>query len=572
MPGLPDGGDRIGGTLKALGDKPFWWVSPSGEERLLFWMAGRGYSWFHGLNMGRMTDRSRDDVLEYVKALADAGYPFDIVQVRYTIGGDNGPVDSSLPDAVKAWNEQFASPRLVINTADAMFAEFERKHGAQIPAMAGDMTPYWEDGALSSAAEEVMARASARRLVQAETLWAMRQPSAFPAADADEAWRNLILWHEHTWGAADSISQPERADVVAQWVYKRAFALEAGRRSLALLGGAAPAPGGAIEVLNTLSWPRSGLVFLPAAQSAAGDRVRTAGQPHAAVAAAEGRPPRGVGRERAGPRRRPAAGRARARPRRRRPRCARRRARWTTGGCCCSSIRRGGTVARLVWRGQSDRRPSFGPAVAPEPDWPARQAELDGHRSHLAVGGQRPRDAAERGAAVPVSLRLRPRSVAGRRRVRRRHRRPPTSVRSCSIIELDGRGPRHERDSPHAPRGGGVGHAGDGRRDRQDRRARQGERAPGVSAERAWRRHARRSRRSDGRTRAQPASRFVPRLHRRAQRGGHLKRRRRRLDRDARRAAAGTGRDHGRTPERSRHAELARAHGPGHDRLRVPLQ
>ena len=134
MPGLPDGGDRIGSTLKALGDRPFWWASPSGEERLLFWMAGRGYSWFHGLNMGRMTERSRDDVLEYVKALADAGYPCDMVQVRYTIGGDNGPVDPSLPDAVKAWNEQFASPRLVINTADAMFAEFEQKYGAKLPA------------------------------------------------------------------------------------------------------------------------------------------------------------------------------------------------------------------------------------------------------------------------------------------------------------------------------------------------------------------------------------------------------------------------------------------------------
>ena len=89
------------------------------------------------------------------------------------------------------------------------------------------MTPYWEDGAISSAAEEALARAAARRLVQAETLWALRQPAAFPAADADEAWRNLILWHEHTWGAADSISHPDRADVVAQWVYKRAFALEA---------------------------------------------------------------------------------------------------------------------------------------------------------------------------------------------------------------------------------------------------------------------------------------------------------------------------------------------------------
>jgi hypothetical protein len=274
QPGLPDNGDRIGATLRALGDKPFWWASPSGEDRLLFWMAGRGYSWFHGLNMGRLTAQVRDAVLEYVKALADGGYPYDMVQVRYTIGGDNGPVDPSLPDAVKAWNEQFASPRLVINTADAMFEEFERKYGTSIPVMSGDMTPYWEDGAISSAAEEAMGRAAARRLVQAEALWALRRPEAFPAGRAEEAWRNVILWHEHTWGAADSISQPDRADVVAQWEYKRAFALAADRLSSALLKEAAPAPGVEIEVVNTLAWPRSGLVYIAAAQSTAGDRVR----------------------------------------------------------------------------------------------------------------------------------------------------------------------------------------------------------------------------------------------------------------------------------------------------------
>ncbi len=369
MPGLPDGGDRIGSTLKALGDKPFWWVSPSGEERLLFWMAGRGYSWFHGLNMGRMTDRSRDDVLQYVKVLADAGYPWDMVQVRYTIGGDNGPVDPSLPDAVKAWNEQFASPRLVINTADAMFAEFEQKHGARLPVMAGDMTPYWEDGALSSAAEEVMARASARRLVQAEALWAMRQPAAYPAADADEAWRNLILWHEHTWGAADSVSQPDRADVVAQWVYKRAFALEAGKRSAALLEGAGPAPGSAIEVVNTLAWPRGGLVFLSAAQSTGGDRVRTADK-HAVPSQRlkDGRlavwledvPPLGAVRLMVGP--------GEAAP----PKSP---LRVTTGALDNGRLQlqidpHGGTVARLLWRGPTDRRPVFGPASPRSPIGP----------------------------------------------------------------------------------------------------------------------------------------------------------------------------------------------------------
>jgi hypothetical protein len=369
VPGLPDGGDRIGATLKAMGDKPFWWASPSGEQRLLFWMAGRGYSWFHGLNLGRLTDRSRDDVLQYVKALADAGYPWDMVQVRYTIGGDNGPVDEKLPDAVRAWNEQFASPRLVISTADAMFAEFERKHGARLPVWAGDMTPYWEDGAISSAAEETLARASARRLAQAETLWALRQPSAFPVGDADEAWRNLILWHEHTWGAADSISQPERPDVVAQWVYKRAFALEAGKRSLALLEGAAPAPGSAIDVVNTLSWPRSGLVFLTAAQSAAGDRVRTRdNRTLPSQRLKDGRlavwvesvPPLSGSRLLVGP--------GEAAP----PKTP---LRVTTGALDNGRMQlqidpHGGTIARLTWKGDPDRRPVFGPASPRSPIGP----------------------------------------------------------------------------------------------------------------------------------------------------------------------------------------------------------
>ena len=369
MPGLPDGGDRIGSTLKALGDKPFWWVSPSGEERLLFWMAGRGYSWFHGLNTGRMTDRSRDDVLQYVQVLADAGYPWEMVQVRYTIGGDNGPANPSLSDIVKAWNEQFASPRLVINTADAMFAEFEQKYGAKLLGMAGDMTPYWEDGAISSAAEEATARAAARRLVQAEALWAMRQPDAFPAADADEAWRNLILWREHTWGAADSVSQPDRADVVAQWTYKRAFALEAAKRSMALLDGAAPAPGSAIDVVNTLAWPRSGLVFLSAAQSTGGDRARTADnralpsqrlKDGRLAVWVENAPPLGAVRLIIGP------GEAAA---------PRSQVRLTAGALDNGRLQlqfdpHAGTVARLVWRGQTDRRPVFGPASPRSPIGP----------------------------------------------------------------------------------------------------------------------------------------------------------------------------------------------------------
>jgi len=276
VPGFPDGGDRIGATLAALGDKPLWWVSPSGEQRLLFWMAGRGYSWFHGMNSGQMSDNSRDTILDYVRELSSAGYQWDLIQARYTIGGDNGPTDPNLPDAVKRWNEQFDTPRLVISTAEATFAELEKRHGTALPVMSGDMTPYWEDGAISTAKEEALTRASARRLAQAQTLWALRSPETFPAAQVADAWRNVLLWHEHTWGAADSVSQPDRRDVVDQWEYKRAFAVRADEQSRAALDGASPRTGDGLDVINTLAWDRTGLVMLSAEQSRAGDRVVTA--------------------------------------------------------------------------------------------------------------------------------------------------------------------------------------------------------------------------------------------------------------------------------------------------------
>lgn len=273
MPSLPDGGDRIGETLHALGDQPFWWVSPSGRERLLFWMAGRGYSLFHGLNTGAIETAGRQTLLDYLLELDGKAYPYEMVQVRYTVGGDNGPTDAKLPAFVKGWNETFASPRLVIDTADAMFEAFERRYGATLPERRGDMTPYWEDGAVSSAAEEAMARRAARRLQQAEALWTLQKPASFPGAAFSDAWRAVLLWHEHTWGAADSISQPDRPDVVAQWTYKRAFALESEQRSRELLQGASPTPGPAFQVVNTHSWTRDGLVMLDAAATAGRDRV-----------------------------------------------------------------------------------------------------------------------------------------------------------------------------------------------------------------------------------------------------------------------------------------------------------
>ena len=270
----PNRGHRIGYTLSTWGDKPFCWESPSGKESILCWVAGEGYSFFHSgrLDGGRLFD--------YLKRLADSEYPYDIVQLRYSIGGDNGPPDPELSDFVRKWNEKYAYPKLIVATTTEMFREFEQRYAGQIPKVRGDFTPYWEDGAGSSAAETAINRQAAERLVQAETLWAMLNPAEYPVEQFHEAWRNVILYDEHTWGAHCSITEPESDFTKAQWKIKQAFALDADLHSRDLLNSAlaghrsAEKQVTAMDVYNTSSWTRTDLVILPKDMEVPGDVVR----------------------------------------------------------------------------------------------------------------------------------------------------------------------------------------------------------------------------------------------------------------------------------------------------------
>jgi hypothetical protein len=181
---------------------------------------------------------------QYLVELETAGYPFDITHLRWNVHGDNGSPDEKVADVVRAWNEQYEYPKLIITTTAKAFRAFEQRYGDKLPEYHGDYTPYWEDGAASSAYETALNRASAERLVQAETLFALRKPDAYPAKAFQEAWRNVLLYSEHTWGAHNSISQPDEHFVLDQWRVKQSFALEADKQSRQLLGQALETDGG----------------------------------------------------------------------------------------------------------------------------------------------------------------------------------------------------------------------------------------------------------------------------------------------------------------------------------------
>ncbi|NQV31942.1 MAG: hypothetical protein HQ515_04565, partial [Phycisphaeraceae bacterium] len=279
----PNSGHRIGHTYE-WADKPFYWVSPSGKEKVLFWMCGKGYSMFlrsgvaqyHGLADSQLL-KYFDEVYRYLDELEQKDYPYDMLMLRYAIGSDNGPPDPTLSDAVKYWNERVAYPKLIITTNSTFLKTFEQAHGDTLPELRGDFTPYWEDGAASTAADTSMNRRTAERLVQTQALWSMLQPKLPLHEKVDAAWEKLIMYDEHTWGAWNSISAPDDDFAVQQAEYKQRFALDGKAKTDAILteilAGCAKEGSGVVEVVNTHARAQTGLVRLTAEQSTAGDRV-----------------------------------------------------------------------------------------------------------------------------------------------------------------------------------------------------------------------------------------------------------------------------------------------------------
>src|SRR5579862_2262541 len=270
----PNSGDRIGYTLQAWGDKPFYWASQSGKEKVLTWMAGASYSSFHEGSLSQLGD---EKIMKLARKLDDNSYPYEMVQLPYTLA-DNGPPDATLPDFVRHWNERYITPRLILATHDQMFQEFERRYGSTLPVVKGDFTPYWEDGAASTASETALNRAAVDRLIQGQTLWSMLSPAAYPASEYESAWRNVVFYDEHTWGAHNSIEEPDLPFVKQQWEFKRKFALNADRISRELISKAEAtvdlaASANSVDIYNTNSWPRTDVVYLSPELTRAGDHV-----------------------------------------------------------------------------------------------------------------------------------------------------------------------------------------------------------------------------------------------------------------------------------------------------------
>jgi hypothetical protein len=293
----PNANDRIG-TSGQWRDKPFYWQDASGKQQVLFWQSSP-YSIGYTLKGSKIpnfftiedpkpyyTGKPSENFLnpylfDYLSQLEHNHFPYNMTLLTWAMS-DNAPIDPELPDAVKAWNERYTSPKLIITSVKQFFHDFEAGWKDNIPVLTGDYTEYWTDGIASAAKETAINRNASDRLQQAGAIWAIRGKTGYPADSFRNTWTDLIMFNEHTWGAFNSVSNPQDPKAVAQWQFKQAFALDAQARSEALLrsstngnghtGTTTGAP--AIDVYNTLGHSRTALVRIPAALSTSGDLVK----------------------------------------------------------------------------------------------------------------------------------------------------------------------------------------------------------------------------------------------------------------------------------------------------------
>lgn len=252
---------------KLYGKSLFYWKGPD-DAKVLTWLAP-GYAYAASLHLFGKVSQAEPHVQNFLRGFDRADYPYDAV-LAFGGLGDNQPLTPGLAPLVSDWNKKYAYPKIILCRGPEFFKYVEAGFKDKIPTISGDGGVYWEDGAGSSAMETAMVRQAKETLATSEkmsSLAGLLYGTPYPKADFDDGWKNSILYDEHTWGAAQSISDPTAEQTVEQWKRKSQFAVDADVQAKVVLQKGMDAlteplrvKNRSLFVFNPMSWKTSGWV------------------------------------------------------------------------------------------------------------------------------------------------------------------------------------------------------------------------------------------------------------------------------------------------------------------------
>ncbi|HEV2575571.1 MAG TPA: polysaccharide lyase family protein [Acidobacteriaceae bacterium] len=248
---------------------PFWWKGRDGEKVLF------SYSWGYA-QIGRFFSLDptntiiRAQLPIFLAQFDRPSYKPDAV-LMYGAQDENTALHPALATFVPGWNSAYAYPKLQYALFADYFNYIDQHYGDQLPVRSGDLGSYWEDGIGSDAYYAGLDRENQSEAISTEIASAAAHtinPQYHPPAEeVQAAWNHILLFAEHTWGAGNSIGQPDSMEAVQQLAVKDNFVTQAHfelddvqHRSLFELTRAIRIGNGGLVVFNPLNWKRSGLV------------------------------------------------------------------------------------------------------------------------------------------------------------------------------------------------------------------------------------------------------------------------------------------------------------------------
>lgn len=203
----------------------FRWEGPDGESVLFYYGSTGGVGCY-----GCWRPESYDDALKnlpaMLKKMEDNGSQFSVV--RY---GTYGCYDNAAPDIrpsliAREWNSKWAYPKLIVATSSMFFKELE-KQCQDVRVFRGELphTDYVR-GVMSTARETSINRITHDKLLTAEkfaSIASVVSDYSYPREKIQQAYENMLLYDEHTWGMANPFGTIQDWD----WNDKSHFAMKA---------------------------------------------------------------------------------------------------------------------------------------------------------------------------------------------------------------------------------------------------------------------------------------------------------------------------------------------------------
>ncbi len=246
----------------------FRWQGPDGETVLVYYQGSYGF--FKAVTGPHTYKYVMDNLPGMLEAMEKQGTPFDVARYIHN-GVDNYPPDVKISHIVREWNSRWAYPKLFVATNLMFFEELE-KQCRDVRTFRGELphTDYVV-GAVSTAKQTSINRITHDRLHSAEkfaTIASLASDYRYPAEKIRQAYDNVLLYDEHTWGRA----YPQGKGQDWAWNEKSHYAYKAAGLTEPILSGSLDRIADKIElkeqgrhlvVFNSLCVERTDVVRVP---------------------------------------------------------------------------------------------------------------------------------------------------------------------------------------------------------------------------------------------------------------------------------------------------------------------